>query len=81
MPARTIAALDHALNCTSIQFYSSAEACLLKLGSMPFKAWKLEILVVAGKPGEMAWHRRMPWCFYPRNLVLKTGSLCLHFHF
>ena len=42
-----------------------------------YRGVKLEILsvivVVAGKPGDMAWRRRISRWFYPRNLVLKTG--------
>ena len=30
-------------------------------------------------PGDVAWHWRIPWCFYPRNLVLRIGNFVLRF--
>ena len=44
--------------------------------NMPFSAGNAQIPVVAGKPGDMAWRRRISWCFYPRHFVLKNG---IHF--
>ena len=42
-----------------------------------YRGVKLEILsvivVVAGKPGDMAWRRRISRWVYPRSLVLKAG--------
>ena len=35
---------------------------------------------MAGKYGDVAWRWRISRCFYPRNLVLKTGYIELQFY-